>query len=476
MSKQAHKLFPQMIYVLALLFAAVVSAQAQGTYELRCRGGAEAFTIDRLDENKLSLNFSASARPAGANERGLEPGTCSWVDRVVNEAEPKQIQFAASEAEATSIPQRLKNPAKYWSFFVFSTNEGYFEAKSHKAWQPAASADKIVNSQKETGSVKEVVKPTYREEDFRRPAVLEVSVIPTDQSVTISFKSYPNTVPLVEIAKVQPVRGADKRWGFPSGSGVITRPAGGDKANGKYTVDMNQELDPGVTYYYIISAKSDNSSSAERGQSTGKFRAKAALQATSYEVRYRGFFSRETTTGPGNDEIYAIVSISFVYPTGGPGTFTGMHPAGIVRDVGSNEAHGDPGRMVYRGEPLNLLLTVTLMEHDQGDPQQYTKEVRLAVYNALNTLNVPSLTTAVYLSLWFIKDAVTTVENAVNEVLGTGDDVISTTSRLITADEMKSMANRDGAKPSERGISYDFFTEHRGQGGIYKVYFDIIPK
>jgi hypothetical protein len=72
-------------------------------------------------------------------------------------------------------------------------------------------------------------------------SIRDVRVAQNAQSVIISFSAFPNTVPLVELAKVQPRVGADRYWGFPPGSESVARPAGGDKDEGEYTVDMNQE-------------------------------------------------------------------------------------------------------------------------------------------------------------------------------------------------------------------------------------------
>ncbi len=129
---------------LLLLSAGATSGHAQGTYELRCRGGDEV-SIDRTaDEGKTIqlnlgpvrfLNFKASTRAAGADARGLEPGTCSWIDRPLSDPEPRQVRFTLSEDQANARPQfNLRDPDKYWSFFVFNTNQGYFEAASHKEW------------------------------------------------------------------------------------------------------------------------------------------------------------------------------------------------------------------------------------------------------------------------------------------------------------------------------------------------------
>lgn len=310
--------------------------------------------------------------------------------------------------------------------------------------------------------------PTMREDVATHGVayITDVRVAPNAQSVIVSFRAFPNTAPLVELSTVKPKVGADGQWGFPPGSGSVARPAGGDKARGEYVVDMNQQLEPGTTYYYIISARNDDGA---RHQVTGKF-----SQSGSFVVRYRGFICQEKTFGPGADEIYAIVSASFADSNGRPATVTATHPHVIVDDVESGDVHGDPGRNIYQGEARNLVLTVTLMEHDQGQAYEYRDAVNGAVvgtYGAL-TFSYPPLLLGDLVSGDELAGAMLDVSTAVQQALGPGDDVIGTTTRLITAEEMKSMANQPSS--DEQGIHYNFFTEHRGHGGIYRVYFDII--
>jgi hypothetical protein len=92
------------------------------------------FVLDTLDSNTLSLNFNSSKKPAGTDSSGLEPATCSWVDRAVRDDEWRQIHFEVTGEQAESIPAYLKNRNNYYSFFVVNTDRGYFEAKSHKPW------------------------------------------------------------------------------------------------------------------------------------------------------------------------------------------------------------------------------------------------------------------------------------------------------------------------------------------------------
>lgn len=314
--------------------------------------------------------------------------------------------------------------------------------------------------------------PTREQVEVMSELIRNVQVAIGTRTVTISFSTFPNTVPLVELANVEPKLGRDGRWGFPAGSRSITRPAGGDKLNGNYRVDMNQQLEPASTYYYIISARSNQTSNATRAQTTGKLTSNPAT----YIVRYRGFRCEETTDGPGSDEIYVIVSASFADSFGRPGTITEQHPEAIIENVSNGETFGDKGRNVYQGRPQNLLLTVTLMEHDQGNPYEYRNAVNAAVVGAYAKLvmTYPPLLFADPLTGFPVSRAMLSVSTAVEGVLGAGDDVIGTTTRLISTDEMRSLANQPSS--NDGGTHYNFFTEHRGHGGVYRVYFDVVAK
>ena len=314
--------------------------------------------------------------------------------------------------------------------------------------------------------------PTRAQVEAMSELIRNVRVAVGTRTVTISFSTFPNTVPLVELAAVKPKLGGDGRWAFPVNSGSITRPAGGDKANGNYRVDMNQELEPGSTYYYIISTSSNASSNAQRAQTTGKLSSNPAT----YVVRYRGFRCDETTDGPGSDEIYVIIAASFVDSAGRPGTVTEKHPDAILEDVGNGEVFGDAGRNLYQGRLQNLLLTVTVMEHDQGNPNEYRNAVDTAVVGAYATLvsTYPFLLFTEPLTGFPLSGSLLNVSAAVEGVLGAGDDVIGTTTRLISTDEMRRLANEPSSE--DGGTQFNFFTEHRGHGGVYRVYFDVVAK
>jgi hypothetical protein len=125
--------------------SAVLNTNAQVNYaELRCRGGADLFRLDNLGTIEgtadilLGISFSPSTKPAGADSLGLEPGSCGWLDRMLTDLEPQQIQFRITPAEASALAAYLQDSNNYWSFIIADTARGYYQTSSHQAWKPQA--------------------------------------------------------------------------------------------------------------------------------------------------------------------------------------------------------------------------------------------------------------------------------------------------------------------------------------------------
>jgi hypothetical protein len=147
--------------VFVCLLPAAVGAQQ--TYELRCRGvyaGPTPLTFDNQTGRQgdgtlvVAMRFRASPRAAGADGSGLEPGTCAWIDRPLNSAEPRLLWFVAQEYPnpnandpllAERVPSKgamtlyLYEAERYWSFFAYNTGQGHLRATSHRYWKPLRS-------------------------------------------------------------------------------------------------------------------------------------------------------------------------------------------------------------------------------------------------------------------------------------------------------------------------------------------------
>src|SRR2546423_3722772 len=116
-------------FFLLLVSVLVTRAAAQG-YDLRCRGKSGAFVFDGPSGNSYSIRFAASSHAAGPTNAGLDPGTCSWVDRPLNSAEPSEIHFRGLDWQTRLIATQLNDERNYWSFIVVNSNKGYFDANS----------------------------------------------------------------------------------------------------------------------------------------------------------------------------------------------------------------------------------------------------------------------------------------------------------------------------------------------------------
>ncbi len=141
------------------------SAVMQKSYELRCRGGGLRFNstpgttvVTGEQMMNMTVDFVAGTRGA-APVTNLSPGQCSWVDRGFRQGEPTRIRlemvyFAQQQQarhgsgvdrsptaaerypDAQNVPQYLTSSDRYWSFWVYNTNNGYLQATSQKYFKP----------------------------------------------------------------------------------------------------------------------------------------------------------------------------------------------------------------------------------------------------------------------------------------------------------------------------------------------------
>jgi outer membrane protein OmpA-like peptidoglycan-associated protein len=82
------------------------------------RGSSPAFF-------RLVVSFKPGLLPAG---QGLEPGEGSWLDRGMRPNEATRIEGDVAKNLAVQVVQSLgKDPNAYWSFWIYNTNEGYFQ-------------------------------------------------------------------------------------------------------------------------------------------------------------------------------------------------------------------------------------------------------------------------------------------------------------------------------------------------------------
>jgi hypothetical protein len=131
-------------------------------HEILCRGGGDGYQPTQLAWERrtergvevwrvlLSLDLKVSSQGAGRDAAGLAPGTCAWIDRPLNNQEPRVIRFEVPALLRADLQQvigplpgtfpgdeYMREPAHYWSFLAFNTSQGHLQATQHGRWSPA---------------------------------------------------------------------------------------------------------------------------------------------------------------------------------------------------------------------------------------------------------------------------------------------------------------------------------------------------
>jgi hypothetical protein len=209
-----------------------------------------------------------------------------------------------------------------------------------------------------------------------------------------------------------------------------------------------------------------------------------------YTVRYKGLWCQKETDGPGSDEIYIITSGLTINQNVNDPIEAITHPKGThdsyYGDVDTWDQRAGPIAVAWTGSPDTLSLAVIVMEHDEGDPDYYRDEVDTFVTAAI-AVGAKLWTPIALLALF--KGSIV---DAINWILGTGDDVISSEVVIFERPELEALAVQppvlyQGKKwpVSNIGVpvgpSYNFQTDlvihfvttHHGDGAEYVVGFDI---
>ncbi|WP_367325633.1 LGFP repeat-containing protein [Streptomyces sp. HUAS ZL42] len=198
-----------------------------------------------------------------------------------------------------------------------------------------------------------------------------------------------------------------------------------------------------------------------------------ALDLGDVAVRYRGMNCfGETDEGSGSDEPYFIVGGV------GPGLQIPTFRTQVYDDVDAGGSFPDAGAEVYRGRPWGLALSVTGMEHDEGDPDVYKDLVTKGVAGAASAVGGAIAATGVGAPLAAalapaLAALVPMLANAINGLLGTGDDNLGTVAVQISAKQLCTLAG--AGLQAERDIRYHIATPLISDGeASYKAYFDIV--
>lgn len=200
-----------------------------------------------------------------------------------------------------------------------------------------------------------------------------------------------------------------------------------------------------------------------------------AIDLKGVVVHYTGLVCFGETDEPtsSSDEPYAVFGV--VSPDG---AFS--YKTKVYEDVDGGESRPDLLE-IYQGKPNGLTISVLLMEHDEGNPDEYRDLVKSYVNKGLDGAKAalpyipvvgPVLAEIGGPVLDFMKPR---VEDGINKILDTGDDRIGLETIYISPKRMVILAART-PNQVERGVGYKEVTPlMSGDGGSYKVYFGIVP-
>jgi hypothetical protein len=227
---------------------------------------------------------------------------------------------------------------------------------------------------------------------------------------------------------------------------------------------------------------------------TEVFDPEVSSTAPVYTIRYQGLFCQQETSWDrfsDSDEIYVITSAVHVAADGANIVRTERHPVqqgdGYYGDVDSGEERVGPVAAAWKGAGDPVSLTVIVMEHDDGDPDKYKDTIHTLVEVAVAVL------TTKYPYLGWLDKLDGVITDAINWVIGSGDDVIDTTTVILPQALMETYTSHDPGfyigtrihftisgrfvtttnEQFQTHLMYHFYTENKGDGATYIVCFDI---
>jgi len=199
-----------------------------------------------------------------------------------------------------------------------------------------------------------------------------------------------------------------------------------------------------------------------------------ALDLNDVILHYTGLVClRETGEVSGADEPYVLFGV--VSPFSGAGFKSQTYSS-----VDSDTSRPDLLEL-YRGKPNGLIIEVTLMENDHGDPEKFRKEIQTAM-TAAHTVGtaalglIPVVGGAIAAVVGpLIQKFIPDVAKALNSFLGLGDDKIGSERIVLTGKDLILLARRTN-NSNYKNVGYKFSTNNlRGHNANYKIYFGLVP-
>jgi hypothetical protein len=200
-----------------------------------------------------------------------------------------------------------------------------------------------------------------------------------------------------------------------------------------------------------------------------------AIELGNVSVRYTGLACFSTTDGFGSDEPYVLFATVPAPGTGLPSAPRTM----IYTDVDGGDTREDLIEL-YRGLPYGLALVFVLMEHDTGDPDKYKDTVKTTVDQVVNGAGIATGAIPVVgpflapVAKAILQALAPDIVDAVNEVLGTGEDRVGEVSMVLSAKDMVRLTR--AATKNYKGITWHLDSPLiSGDGADYKAYLTIYP-
>ena len=185
-------------------------------------------------------------------------------------------------------------------------------------------------------------------------------------------------------------------------------------------------------------------------------------------LRYTGmicFGETDHDQSSGSDEIYILTTAATI-GNGQPVVRTERHPVGIgvYENVDKGGSWSGPLAACYHGPARDVSLVVTVMEHDEGDPEAYRGKIEAVVEGAA----LAAAAAGYPVPEW----GRVLVADLVNAALDTGDDSLGSVALSFSTAQL--LATADQPPLAERDVKHHWFTMHNGEGSTYKAYFDVV--
>ena len=199
-----------------------------------------------------------------------------------------------------------------------------------------------------------------------------------------------------------------------------------------------------------------------------------ALDLNDVILHYTGLVClRETGEVSGADEPYVLFGVISPFSAAGFRSKT-------YSSVDSDTSRPDLMEL-FRGKPNGLIIDVTLMENDHGDPERFRRDIQAAMTAAhgagtaaLGLIPVVGGAIAAFVGP-LIQKFIPDVAKALNSFLGLGDDKIGSERIVLTGKDLILLARRTN-NSNYKNVGFKFSTNNlRGHNANYKIYFGLVP-